>query len=75
LTKVASEPIRRAVAPAQPFRPGGRRTAADPARRTHGRHAPERISEEVRMKLEGSCHCGAVRFAVEAPHPYPFNLC
>jgi hypothetical protein len=27
------------------------------------------------MKLEGSCHCGAVRFSVEAPHPYPFNLC
>ena len=27
------------------------------------------------MKLEGSCHCGAVRFTVEAPHPYPFNLC
>ena len=27
------------------------------------------------MKLEGSCHCGAVRFSVEAPHPAPFNLC
>lgn len=27
------------------------------------------------MKLEGSCHCGAVRFSVESPHPYPFNLC
>jgi len=27
------------------------------------------------MKLEGSCHCGAVRFDVESPHPYPFNLC
>lgn len=27
------------------------------------------------MRLEGSCHCKAVRFAVEAPHPYPFNLC
>ncbi len=27
------------------------------------------------MRLEGSCHCGAVRFAVEAPHPVPFNLC
>ena len=27
------------------------------------------------MHLEGSCHCGAVRFSVEAPHPYPFNLC
>jgi hypothetical protein len=27
------------------------------------------------MKLEGSCHCRAVRFAVEAPHPYPFALC
>lgn len=27
------------------------------------------------MKLFGSCHCGAVRFSVEAPHPVPFNLC
>lgn len=27
------------------------------------------------MLLHGSCHCGAVKFAVESPHPYPFNLC
>lgn len=27
------------------------------------------------MRLEGSCHCGAVRFSVESPHPHPFNLC
>ncbi|MEM9031936.1 MAG: GFA family protein [Pseudomonadota bacterium] len=27
------------------------------------------------MRLEGSCHCGAVRFSVEAAHPAPFNLC
>lgn len=27
------------------------------------------------MRLKGSCHCGAVRFSLEAPHPYPFNLC
>lgn len=27
------------------------------------------------MLLEGSCHCGAVRFSVRSPHPYPFNLC
>lgn len=27
------------------------------------------------MKLEGSCHCGKVRFAVESAHPCPFNLC
>jgi len=27
------------------------------------------------MKLEGSCHCGAVRFSLETRHPYPFNLC
>ncbi len=27
------------------------------------------------MKLEGSCHCRAVRFRVEAPEPYPYNLC
>jgi hypothetical protein len=27
------------------------------------------------MHLEGSCHCGAVTFSLESPHPYPFNLC
>ena len=27
------------------------------------------------MKLEGSCHCGKVRFTLESAHPYPFNLC
>jgi hypothetical protein len=27
------------------------------------------------MRLEGSCHCQAVRFALESKHPYPFNLC
>lgn len=27
------------------------------------------------MRLEGSCHCKKVTFAVESAHPYPFNLC
>lgn len=27
------------------------------------------------MKLEGSCHCGSVRFSVESSHPYPYALC
>jgi hypothetical protein len=27
------------------------------------------------MIFEGSCHCGAVKFSVRSPHPYPFNLC
>jgi len=27
------------------------------------------------MRLEGSCHCGALRFELESAHPYPFNLC
>ena len=27
------------------------------------------------MKLEGSCHCQAVRFSLRSKHPYPFNLC
>jgi hypothetical protein len=27
------------------------------------------------MLLEGSCHCRAVRFRVEAPEPYPFMYC
>lgn len=27
------------------------------------------------MELNGSCHCGSVRFSLKSPHPYPFNLC
>ena len=27
------------------------------------------------MKLEGSCHCGAVRFTVDAPQPVPYQRC
>lgn len=27
------------------------------------------------MNLQGSCHCGAVKFSVESPHPVPYNLC
>lgn len=27
------------------------------------------------MLLKGSCHCGAITFEVESPHPYPYNHC
>ena len=27
------------------------------------------------MKLEGSCHCGAVHFTVETQHPVPYQRC
>lgn len=27
------------------------------------------------MRLDGSCHCGAVRFSVESTTPYPFMRC
>ncbi|MDE1465896.1 GFA family protein [Spartinivicinus poritis] len=27
------------------------------------------------MLLEGSCHCGSVKFTVSSAYPYPFNLC
>jgi len=27
------------------------------------------------MRLEGSCHCGGVRFSVESHTPYPFMRC
>jgi hypothetical protein len=27
------------------------------------------------MQLNGSCHCGAVRFELQSAHPYPFNRC
>ncbi|HBE92681.1 MAG TPA: alanine acetyltransferase [Gammaproteobacteria bacterium] len=27
------------------------------------------------MLLNGSCHCGAVMFQIESPHPYPYNRC
>ena len=27
------------------------------------------------MILEGSCHCSAIKFQLESPHPYPYSLC
>lgn len=27
------------------------------------------------MHLEGSCHCGTIKFSVEASEPYPFMRC
>ena len=27
------------------------------------------------MRLEGSCHCGAVKFRLDSVHPYPFMRC
>lgn len=27
------------------------------------------------MHLKGSCHCGAVKFSVRSPHPYPYQRC
>lgn len=27
------------------------------------------------MRLEGSCHCGAVRFRLRSAHPYPYQRC
>ena len=27
------------------------------------------------MRLEGSCHCGAVRFTLQSQTPYPYNWC
>jgi hypothetical protein len=27
------------------------------------------------MRLAGSCHCGAVTFRLDCPHPYPYQRC
>ena len=27
------------------------------------------------MHLKGSCHCGAVTFSLDSPHPVPYNIC
>jgi hypothetical protein len=32
-------------------------------------------AKEAAMKLEGSCHCGAVHFRVESHTPYPYMRC
>jgi hypothetical protein len=31
--------------------------------------------EEFIMRLEGSCHCGAVKFSVDSSTPYPYMRC
>jgi hypothetical protein len=37
--------------------------------------APSSPPKEVEVKLSGSCHCGAVRFSVDSPTPYPYQAC
>jgi hypothetical protein len=32
-------------------------------------------SYSTRVKLKGSCHCGAVRFSLESETPYPYMWC
>jgi hypothetical protein len=32
-------------------------------------------AKEIVMKLEGSCHCGAVKFSLTSHTPYPFMRC
>ena len=51
------------------FRPLGR-----PAQVLFAR-ATACVQKEVSVFLEGSCHCGAVRFSLQSAEPYPFNLC
>src|SRR5436190_7508959 len=41
----------------------------------HRRYAVRVSTMEDSMKLEGSCHCGAVRFSVKSTTPYPFMRC
>ena len=36
---------------------------------------PTRSARKQPMHLEGSCHCGAVRFSLEANSPVPFMHC
>lgn len=33
------------------------------------------MTKAAAMQLDGSCHCGSVRFSVEAPSPVPFMRC
>jgi hypothetical protein len=36
---------------------------------------PEAPAEMMRMRLEGSCHCGAVHFNLRSAEPYPYQRC
>lgn len=36
---------------------------------------PRNLPVEDAMKLQGSCHCRAVRFSVQSPTPVPYMLC
>jgi hypothetical protein len=55
--------------------PGGARLGETPGPPIGHHGAALRIQEETAMLLEGSCHCGRVRFRLQSRHPYPFNLC
>ena len=39
------------------------------------RVARTKKKSEYAMQLEGSCHCGAVRFTVSSSGPYPYQRC
>jgi hypothetical protein len=36
--------------------------------------SPE-AGEEDEMRVDGSCHCGAIRFSVSSVAPYPYRIC
>jgi hypothetical protein len=47
-----------------------------PAERINYRFLPQADKgKAMPMKLEGSCHCGAVRFTVSSHTPVPYQLC
>src|SRR5215204_5829822 len=55
--------------------PSAECTKAHAAGFGHHFRAAGRPLAEGAMHLEGSCHCGAVRFSVEAQSPVPFMHC
>ena len=40
----------------------------------NGKNRVRNLLNEISILLEGSCHCGAVRFSLQSVPPYPFNI-
>ena len=56
-------------------RSGPKASAPLPEPRRMSDIPPKSVPRKSAVMLEGSCHCGAIRFRVRSAHPYPFNLC
>src|SRR4029453_13940862 len=75
LTRPAFDTMTMATKPSWEARSGTSRSASRIRMPGDTRNVGWRSPKGEPMRLEGSCHCGAVRFRVESHTPYPYMRC